>query len=113
MLTLERGVAKKDFFAGGLNPNQSDDNPLLSLNFLDSRLKLVLYPPPSKIFCFIHLTLLVYFFWFLVNTFLASYKTLSFFRAMSFLKLVSDSDGTAVRDATHDLLVNPKANSFI
>ncbi len=29
-----------------------------------------------------------------------------FFRAMAFLKLVSDSDGTAVRDATHELLVN-------
>ena len=48
MLTLERGVAKKDFFAGGPNPNQTDDDPLLSLNFLDSRFKLVLYPLPQK-----------------------------------------------------------------
>ena len=38
---------------------------------------------------------------------LLNYLNLIFiYRAMAFLKLVSDSDGTAVRDATHDLLVN-------
>jgi hypothetical protein len=43
------------------------------------------------------------------NCFFVTHQTprqlLFYFRAMAFLKLVSDVDGTAVRDATHDLLV--------